>query len=168
MSDLVRNFGIDWKLLLAQAVNFGVLIFLLTRFAYRPILAMLKKRREEIEKGVRFTKDAENAFSRADAMSEEKLQQARRGALAIIADAEQSAKARKEGIMVEAAQKSEAIADGARRAIAQERAKMGEAAYADAEELIRSGIARVLGRMNPKERDSELIRDALAELKSAQ
>ena len=167
MSELIRQFGVDWKLLLAQAVNFGILIFLLTKFAYRPILAMFAKRREDIEKGVRFTKEAEEARDRADAMSAAEMRRARAQALAVVTGAEETAKIRKEEIATEATRKSEAIIADARRAAAQEKAKMSDAAYADARDLIRSGIARVLGKMPAKERDAELIREALAELKSA-
>lgn len=168
MSELLHNFGVDWKLLLAQAVNFGVLIFLLAKFAYRPILAMLKKRREDIEKGIRFTKDAEEQLSNADMMSERKIADARRNALVIVADAEQVAKVRKEEIAAEAARKSEEIVADARRLIGQEKAKMSEEVYGDAENLVRLGIARVLGKMPSEKRDEALIRDALMELKGVQ
>lgn len=166
MQELVHNFGVDWRLLLAQAVNFGVLAFLLAKFAYRPILNILKKRRDEIERGVRFTKNAEETLGRADRMSEEKLIAAQQEALAIVTVAEETARVRKEEIAAEAMLKSEAIMADARRVIAQEKAKMSEAAYADAEGLVRSGIARVLGKMPVRDRDSELIREALTELKT--
>ncbi|MEK7541527.1 MAG: hypothetical protein AAB533_01630 [Patescibacteria group bacterium] len=168
MSDLIHEFGIDWKLLLAQAVNFGVLIFLLTKFAYRPILTMLAKRREDIERGVRFTREAEVLRDRAEAMNAEEMRRAQARALAVVTGAEETAKIRKEEIAAEAVRRGEAIIAEARRLIAQEKAKMSDAAYADAEDMIRSGIARVLGKMPAKERDVVLIREALAQLKSVQ
>ena len=167
MAELIRQFGVDWRLLIAQAVNFGVLLFLLTKFVYRPILAMLTKRRQDIEKGIRFTKEAEESLARMDVMAQEKKNEAHASALAIVTSAEDTAKIRKEEIVAEAAKKSEAVVDAARRLIQQEKAKMTEDVYKDAEHLIRAGISGVLGRMGPKERDAELIRDALTELKSA-
>ena len=38
MSELLHNFGINGKMLLVQAVNFFILLALLSKFAYRPIL----------------------------------------------------------------------------------------------------------------------------------
>ena len=50
MSELFSKLGIDWKLLIAQIINFLVLLFVLYKFAYRPILSMLEKRTKKIEK----------------------------------------------------------------------------------------------------------------------
>ena len=58
MQELITKLGIDWKFLIAQIVNFLVLLFVLYKFAYGPILAMLEKRQKKIEKGL---KDAEAA-----------------------------------------------------------------------------------------------------------
>src|SRR3989344_3068926 len=57
MDDFVRHFGIDAKLLLAQAANFLLLLFILKRYAYGPLLKMMKTRKDEIAKGIQFTKD---------------------------------------------------------------------------------------------------------------
>ncbi len=166
MGELIRQFGVDCRLLLAQAVNFGVLLFLLAKFVYRPILAMLAKRRHDIEKGVRFTKEAQESRDRADATAAERMREAQASALAIVTGAEETAKIRKEEIAQEAVKKSEAIVADARRLIRQEKAKMKEEAYADAENLVRSGVAGVLGKMSPKERDAGLVTEALRELKA--
>ena|SRR3989344_4458134 len=69
MQDLFAAFGIDWKVLLAQSVNFGVLLIGLTYFLYKPVLKMLKERQAIIEKGVR---DAEEAAQKAKQIEAEK------------------------------------------------------------------------------------------------
>lgn len=168
MGELFVQFGVDWHLLLAQAVNFGVLLFLLARFVYRPILAMLAKRRQDIEKGIRFTKEAQESRDRADAIAAERMREARASALTIVTSAEETARIRKEEIAQEAIKKSEAIVADARRLIVQEKAKMMESAYGEAENIIERGIAQVLGKMHPAERDRALIREALTELKALQ
>ena len=50
--------GIDIKLIIAQLVNFGILFFLLSKFAYKPIMKMLAEREERVNRGL---KDAEEA-----------------------------------------------------------------------------------------------------------
>lgn len=59
MTDLLQKLGIDWRLLIAQLVNFLVLFFVLRKFLYRPILGMLEQRRERIAKGLDTAKRAE-------------------------------------------------------------------------------------------------------------
>src|ERR1700730_1346580 len=55
VTDMLRGtaetFGWNWKLFLSQIVSFCVVAFLLRRFAYKPILAVLEDRRRKIEEG---------------------------------------------------------------------------------------------------------------------
>jgi F-type H+-transporting ATPase subunit b len=44
--DALANIGVDWKLLLAQVVNFGILLWVLKRYAYQPMLKMMDGRPE--------------------------------------------------------------------------------------------------------------------------
>ena len=161
MDELVRNFGIDWKLLLAQAVNFGVLLAVLWKFAYRPILKVLRSRREEIERGIRDTEAAAEKLAHVGTLQEEKLQEARQEALTIINRAEASARVQKDKMMAEAGKKGETLIAEAKRAIAEEKAKLSEELEREARELIRDGVARVLAKMPPQERDRELIDEAV-------
>lgn len=58
MEEIVRTFGINWKLLLVQAANFGLLLVVLWYFLYRPVVRMIDARRAKIAQGV---EDAEAA-----------------------------------------------------------------------------------------------------------
>ena len=166
MSELIREFGIDWRLLLAQAVNFFVLLYVLKRFAYAPILNMLRKRRQEIEKGIELRDEAEKNLKEIGILKEEAIEEAKQEALGIVSKAETIAKEKKEEILAETAKKSEGIITEAKRVIREEEHKMSENVYKSAEELIRTGIAKVLGKMEPEERDNALIQRALEELKT--
>lgn len=58
-------FGVNWKLLLIQGVNFGLLLLLLYRFLYKPLFALLEKRQQAIERGLH---DAEEATREKEAI----------------------------------------------------------------------------------------------------
>ena len=51
MGELLSSLGIDLRLFLAQLINFSILLFVLFKFAYKPILNMMDERTEKIEKG---------------------------------------------------------------------------------------------------------------------
>src|SRR5947208_8725623 len=55
VTDILREtadtFGWNWKLFLSQVISFCIVAFLLRRFAYKPILAILQDRRQKIEEG---------------------------------------------------------------------------------------------------------------------
>lgn len=165
MEDLIHNFGIDWKLLLAQAINFLILLFILKRFAYEPILKMLRSRREGIEQGYKFMREADERLTGADKFREEKMKEANQSALLIVKRGEESGKERQIEIVALANKKAESVMVEAKRIMGEERAKLEESVSRDAEALVRSGIERVLGKLPAEARDKELIHEAMRELK---
>lgn len=168
MAELLNNFGVEWKLLLAQAVNFFILFFLLKKFAYLPILDMLRRRKSEIGRGIAMRDEAADNLAKTKVMEEEAAERANKNALAVVSDAEEIARRRKDEIATEAVRESEQIVEEARRIIREERGKMAEEVERDAEALIHAGLTRVLGVLPPEVRDRELIREALRELKAVQ
>lgn len=152
---------------MTQAVNFFILLVILKKFAYQPILEMLRKRREDIERGIKASKEAEERLKKADVFKEEILDRARQDSLQIVSRAEDAAKIRKEEIVKEAGRKGEGIIAAAKRSAREEKAKMNEEVYKEARELIRLGLEQTLQRMPSRERDEKLIENALEELKMA-
>src|SRR3989344_2011613 len=66
MSALFAAFGLDWKLLLIQALNFGILLIVLWRFLYTPVLKMIDERRTKIAEGVEKAEAAGRRLTEAD------------------------------------------------------------------------------------------------------
>ena len=60
MGALFSAFGVDWHLLLIQAVNFALLLAALTYFLYKPILRIIDERREKVAEGVRVAQQAQS------------------------------------------------------------------------------------------------------------
>ncbi|MDB5224729.1 MAG: atpF [Candidatus Adlerbacteria bacterium] len=63
MAQLFAAFGIDWRLLVINLVNFGLLLVLLRVFLYKPLTGMLESRRLKVIEGVR---NAELAAARLE------------------------------------------------------------------------------------------------------
>lgn len=51
--EIVKEFGINPTLLVAQVINFLIILFLLKKFLYKPMLDTLKKRKDAIEQGIK-------------------------------------------------------------------------------------------------------------------
>src|SRR3989344_845312 len=75
--EILNNFGIQPTLLFAQIVNFVIILYLLKRFFYKPILKILDERRKKIEESLK----------NADLISE-KLQKTDENSKKIIADSQ--------------------------------------------------------------------------------
>ncbi len=59
MSAVFAAFGIDWRLLLIDSINFGLLLLALWYFLYTPLLRVLEERRQKVAGGVRDAEAAE-------------------------------------------------------------------------------------------------------------
>ncbi|MBI2056149.1 MAG: F0F1 ATP synthase subunit B [Candidatus Sungbacteria bacterium] len=166
MSELIHNFGIDWKLLAAQAVNFFVLLIILKKFAYGPVLTILRQRRERIEQGISDAEAAGEKLRESEQEKEQILKTAHVEALSIVNTAEETAKKHGEEIIVHANKKVETVVADAKRLIEEEKSKMGDDVLRGGRELVRLGIVKVLGKLPAAERDEVLIEEALKELKT--
>jgi len=66
--EIIKNFGIDPILLIAQIVNFLIVLFILRKFLYKPVLSQLQKRQNTIKDGL---KQAEEARIRLEKVQED-------------------------------------------------------------------------------------------------
>jgi len=145
MEEIVRVFGINWKLLLIQGVNFGLLLLILWRFLYRPLIQMISKRQEVISKGV---EDANKAEERLDEINEEKesiITSATSEGEEIVQKAVESAKKRETELLKEANAKGERVISDAglkaeeikRLALEESKGEIARIAVLSAEKVIR-------------------------------
>jgi len=75
MSDTLQTLGITWPKLIAQFINFSVVLFVLWRFAYKPVFAMLETRREKIAEGVANAGKIKDGLARTEAARRKILDQ---------------------------------------------------------------------------------------------
>ena len=118
--EIFKNFGFDPILLIAQIVNFLIILFLLKKLLYKPVLDMLKKRKDDIEKGV---KDAEEGrLTLEKALEEEKkiLRKAQEQSKKIIDDASSQAMIIASDIEQNSRKQAEKILNDTKIQIAQE------------------------------------------------
>ncbi len=110
MTALFETFGIDWQLLIAQAVNFLVLAVGLTYLLYKPVLRMVRERQAFVAKGVEDAEAAAVALKDADAAVRQRTDAAEREASGIVERARQSASDEKARISAEAEERAAKIA----------------------------------------------------------
>lgn len=89
--EIISKLGIDLKLLLAQIVNFFILFFILSKLIYKPLLAVIKKRKEMIAVSVENSKKIEERLSSLEEEKAKILAEANNQAVSIMYEAKQSA-----------------------------------------------------------------------------
>lgn len=91
MNELIHQFGLDGRLLLAQVINFALLLFLLTKFLYRPLLKLLQEREQKIHSGIIRAQEYEKLVADVHRLRDDILREARREAQEIIAQSRKHA-----------------------------------------------------------------------------
>lgn len=113
MQELFHAFGIDWRLLILQMINFGILVGALWFFLYKPVLAMLTKREEMIAQGVEDAEVAEKTRLEIEGTKGEVLRAAEKEAHDVVSTAKQHGSDEKVKILKEAEDRAAKIADDA-------------------------------------------------------
>jgi len=164
MSELFSALGIDGKLLIAQLVNFLVLLVILRLVAFRPLVKLLKERRERIEFGLKGAEEADKRLAEIDEVRDTKLKEADQKALGIVGEAEDTAKKRGHEIVNEAEGKADAVLAEAQVVAKQKGEAELEAVHKKANEFVRSAIEKTC-ELDPKAIDEQLIEKAVKEVK---
>jgi F-type H+-transporting ATPase subunit b len=149
MSVLFAAFGINWHLLLIQAVNFGLLLGVLTYFLYKPILRIIDERQAKIAEGVRTAQEATQKLEDAKVKGEEMVGGAAREAESLVAAARsranemsaetvKSAEAKADAIMKDAAARAE---ESKRQTLLESEREIARAAMLAAENILRKETA---------------------------
>ena len=159
--DIFAKLGIDWRLLIAQAVNFAILLFVLHRFAYKPMLAFLAERTERIEKGLQDAEAATVKLASLEEKEKEVLKAARAEAKALIAKTEESAKKRDAERQKETEAKIATLLIEAEGKIQEERAKSMRDAKEELGSLVLAAVEKVIKEKMDPEKEKALIEKVL-------
>ncbi|MBI4034011.1 MAG: F0F1 ATP synthase subunit B [Candidatus Brennerbacteria bacterium] len=161
MLELIHNLGIDWKVLIAQIVNFAILLFVLKAFAYKPILKVLNDRRKRIEEAIKRSKSVDKRMAEIEALKEEVLSKARRESQEIIKKAEEAAVRAKESILKEAHVTRDMLMAETEKKIQAEREKIFQEAKKEIANLIYTAVERTVGDLVDEKLKTKMAEDAL-------
>lgn len=163
MNEFLTQFGIEWKMLLSQAVAFLLLFFLLKKFAYKPLLEILRKRREKIDQGLQDAKVAKEKLAGIEEIADQELKKAERKGVVLLKEMEIRVKKEEAEKLVLVRKKEEEIL---RKADVLAIAKQQEAEKKIQQEAI-SLVKRIIVKtveLDPNSVDDALIKQASANL----
>jgi F-type H+-transporting ATPase subunit b len=144
---IARTFGVDWAHLIAQIISFGIVCVLLHRFAYRPVLAMLESRREEIAQGLANAEKIKAELARTEAQRQEVMAQANAHATKLIEEARAAAARVQAQETQKAIAAAKDIVDKARQATEAEHGRMLAELRREVGRLVVQTTAAVTGKV---------------------
>ena len=162
---LFDSLGIDWALLAFQTVAFLILLFVLRKFVYPPMMEMLVKREKDLKAADAAAKSAKENADRAEEMTAEMMRKARAQASDIVASAREEATEVVEEAAKKATAKSEALIKEAHNTIAQEIENAKKGLHNSTLEWVAEATGKVLGEKIDAKKDTKLISESLEEAK---
>jgi F-type H+-transporting ATPase subunit b len=159
----VEKLGINPGLLIAQIFNVALLVWLLTRFLYRPVLNMLNERTRRVQESLRDAEQVKEQLAHAKQDYDAELARARQEAAAILAQAQERAKVQEQEIVAQARREADRIRSEAREQAGQEREQLLRDLKNQMAELVTITASRVLGE-ELKSNHDRLIEESLASL----
>lgn len=159
----ITDIGINLPVLVAQTVNFVVLLIILKLFVYKPVLNMLDQRRARIEEGLNAAQRGQESAAEAEKTAQAELDNARREGQNIVQNAQQVAQRLQEEGRAAAAQQTEVMLERARSEIALERDQAIAELRREFAELTIAAAEKVIGQSLDRNAHQRLIEQALAE-----
>lgn len=167
LEQMAGQFGIDGKLILAQAINFIIVAFLLWRFAFKPVMATLEERQLKIAEGLQFAAESKTQLAETEKRQAEVLREANTKAQEILHEARDNATQFEEKMKGETASQIEEMRKRAEDSNELERQKMLTEVRQEVARLVVMTSGKVLQRELGEEEKSRLNQAAATEMSQA-
>lgn len=159
--EILNEFGVKPILLIAQIVNFLLLLYILKRFLYKPLLKALEDRKQKIANSL---KNAEEIEKKLQQVSEERvdaLKKASKDAEDIIEDATKSA----DKIIAEAHAKAskdiERLVEKSKVSMELERARLYQDIKGELAGIVAASLEKVTGKIITEKDQKEMIEKSI-------
>ncbi len=164
VKQIADTFGWSPQLFFSQVVLFGIVAFVLHKFAYQPILDMLAERKHRIAEGLANAEKIKTELARTEASRQEVLNQANVQANKLIEEARVAAQRVLEQETQKAIAAAESIISKAREATEADRLRIMTELRREVGRLVIETTAKVTGKILTMEDQKRLAEETNREL----
>jgi len=122
--ELLTKLGINWQQLLAQAVNFVIIMSVLSYFVYKPVLRTIDARTARIKKAMDDAKEIENQKKELENFKQDQLRVIDKEVGLILEKAKQEADRMKKDIIDAAQKEADSLQEKGEKKLAEERSRV--------------------------------------------
>jgi F-type H+-transporting ATPase subunit b len=164
VGEITRTFNVTWPLFISQCISFLVVAFLLRKFAFVPIQAMLEQRRARIAEGESKLKQIERQLAESEATTAAAIAKANEEAVRMINEAKEGAAAFSEQKSKEAIAQAEQILSKAKAAALADSNRISTELKREFGRLVASTTSQVTGKILTLDDQKRINEDALAKV----
>jgi F-type H+-transporting ATPase subunit b len=164
IESVAESFGVNWPLLISQAVSFCIVAFLLHRFAYQPILRVLEERRQRIAESLANAEKIQAELAKTEALRKEILDKANTQANRLLEETRALTTKLQEQETQKASANAEQILAKAREAAEADHARLLAELRREIGQLVVQTTAKVAGKVLTLEDQRRLVEETNREL----
>lgn len=164
MADILKTFGLDWPKFLAQVIIVLVVYFILSKYAFGPVLAMLEARRRRIAEGEANLEKIKSEMDKAEEKVRGMLERANADAERLIAEARESAEAVRSQKTQEAIKEAQSILEKARDASRLEHEAAMNELKRDFGRLVIDATSKVTGKVLDEKDQKRINEEAVGQV----
>jgi F-type H+-transporting ATPase subunit b len=159
----ISALGINLPGLIAQLINFGILLVLFSWLFRKFVFPMMDERRRKIEEGLKASEEAKVSLASAEQSVQQEMQRARQEAQSLIAQAQQTSARMAEEARTTARTEADSILERARAEIQLERDAAVQELRREFADLAIVAAERVIKRNLDRQAQHDIIEEVLKE-----
>ena len=158
-------FGLDIKILIAQLINFGILLFVLWKFAYKPMFKILDDRKKKIETGIENAAKAEEKLREISEEEKKVMIEAKKEAAKILDEARVMAEESRKRNIEKTKEEIGQLINQEKENMRQEKAEVLKSINREVADLVMVTVEKVIEEKMSGAKDEELIKKSIGKLK---
>ncbi len=159
MDSFITTFHIDWKIIIAQAINFAVVLVVLYLFALKPLKKLMKEREEKIAGGLEDARHNAEILTLTKKEYDEIVAKAKIEAHEIFQEGKKEAQVKKDEMMAQAKTDVDHMIASGKKTLESEKAKMVEEAKKEIVSLVVLATEKLLAEQTDKNFDQKQIKN---------
>jgi F-type H+-transporting ATPase subunit b len=164
MGSLFHELGINAPALIAQAVNFAVVIIALTFLVYRPLAKLMSERSGKIAQGLEAYEQGKSRLAQIEVERQEKLSLAEQEAMRMVKLAEDEAHEREKQILAETNLRAEGMIKQAKTIMERTKQEGMRNFEKEAVQFVKDVLVETV-RLDPKAVHEKLIAEAIQKVR---
>lgn len=164
----IASLGIDWKAFVFQLINFALLLLILRKFAYGPILGVIDARRQKITESLENAQAAHKAKAAAEQEKAAVIAQARQEAQHVLEASHKQAQTILADAQAQAEKKSEKLLSDASKEIQRQLEETKQGLRKDMLRLVAQATEKVIDVRLDSTHDEKLVIDALKAIETGE
>lgn len=158
---VVGLLGLNWKMFIAQLVNFSLIVFVLWKWVFTPVTSALENRTRKIERSLQDAETIKREMAGLEERKQQEQKRAREEFQRVVTQAETAGARLKENILAEARKNAEKQIADAEKRIAEDKEKTLAEVKKELAGLVVAAAEKIVAEKLTSDKDAKLVRESM-------